>query len=204
MLRRGLVLGVMALLAGCVSTPSRPGDDAVALSALVKREAKARSEPGWQFNGRIAVSAGGRGGSGRIDWQQWGEDLAIQVSAPVTRRSWRLSRVDGVTRLTGLDAGPVQGGDAAELLRDSVGWEVPMTQMVDWVRGLRAPGRAQVSFGPDLLPEIIEQDGWSVQYRNWGLFAGRPVPTKLFAKRGDASVRLVIDRWQPHSGAPER
>lgn len=204
MLRRWFVLGAMALLVGCVSTPPRPVGDADALAALAQREAQARSEAGWHFNGRIALSDAGRGGSGRIDWQQWSEDLAIQVSAPVTRRSWRLSWIDGVARLTGLDGGPIEGADAARLLRDSVGWEIPMTQMVDWVRGLRAPGQAQVSFGPNALPELIEQDGWTVQYRGWSELAGRPVPTKVFAKHGDASVRLIIDRWQPVIGTPER
>lgn len=203
-LRRCFVLSVMALLAGCVSTPPRALGDTDALAALALREVQALSDAGWHFNGRIAVSAGGRGGSGRVDWQQWGDDLAIQISAPVTRRSWQLSRTDDLARLTGLDGGPVEGSDATQLLRDSIGWEIPMAQMADWVRGLRAPGRAQVSFGPNGLPEMIVQDGWQVQYRDWGVLAGRSVPTKVFAKRGDASVRLVIDRWQPASGTPER
>lgn len=197
----GLLLAV--LLAGCVSVPQRAVDDGAALRAQIAREALIGADPDWQFVGRIAVSADGHGGSGRIDWRQSGEDLSIQLSAPVTRRSWRLSRVDGWARLDGLDEGPLQGDDAAQMLRQRVGWDVPLAQMSWWVRGLRARGAAQVNFAANALPTSIEQDGWSVQYRDWTTVAGQPMPARLFARRGDASVRLVIDRWlDPADGQP--
>jgi len=199
---RAVALLLATLLVGCASIPRPAGDTAAALAALVQREAQAGADPDWQFSGRIAVSAAGHGGSGRVDWQQWGEDLAIQVSAPVTRRSWRLRRIDGWTRLDGLDEGPLQGADAEQLLRQSVGWEVPLAQMSRWVRGLRARGAARVSFAADGLPERIEQDGWTVQYRGWTQYAGRPLPVRVFARRGDASVRLAIDNWRAAAAAP--
>lgn len=199
--RRVVVVGLVVLLAACASVPRRSVDQGAALAALAQREAQAAAEPDWQFSGRIAVSAEGRGGSGSIDWQQRGDDLAIRVSAPVTRRSWRLSRVDGWTRLEGLEQGPAQGPDAEQLLREQVGWEVPLAQMSQWVRGLRARGEARVSFAADGLPARIEQGGWRVDYRGWDRFAGQSVPRKVFASRGGASVRLAIDRWQAPAGA---
>lgn len=184
-----------ALLAGCASAPQRTVDDGAALLGQARREAMIGADSNWQFSGRIAVSAAGHGGSGSIDWRQSGDDLTIELSAPVTRRSWRLSRVDGWARLDGLDEGSLQGADAAQLLLQSVGWEVPLGQMTWWVRGLRAHGAAQMRFAANDLPVSIEQDGWTVQYRDWTTVAGQPMPAKVFARHGDASVRLVIDRW---------
>ena len=38
------------------------------------------------------------------------------------------------------------------------------------------------------------QDGWTIEYRGW--FAGDPpLPQKVFARQGEAGVRLVVEEW---------
>ena len=42
----------------------------------------------------------------------------------------------------------------------------------------------------------VLQDGWTIEYRAW--FEGAPpLPQKVFARQGEASVRLVVDAWEP-------
>src|SRR3546814_14830017 len=86
-------------------------------------EAVLSGQQHWQLQGRIALSLGDDGGSGRLLWQHDGADFSIQVSAPVSRQSWRLSTHGGWARLAGLDGGPREGADAQALLRESLGWD---------------------------------------------------------------------------------
>lgn len=193
---RHLALAALVLaLAACAPAPVRTSVDAGLLAAQAAHEAALATQPDWQLQGRLAVSAAGEGGSGRIDWSQRGERFDIRLSAPVTRASWRLLGGPGQARLEGLEGGPLVGADAGELLALATGWDIPVQALAHWVRGGRAPGPAHVEFGPDGRLAILVQQGWTVEYRDWSQ-GGQPRPRRVFASRTDASVRLVVDAWE--------
>lgn len=190
------LLPAFVLLAGvaCAPAPVRTSADATLLAAQSAREAELAADTDWLLVGRLAVDANGDGGSGRIEWRQRGDDYTIRLSAPITRRSWVLSRTGGEVVLSGLDRGELHGTDAEAMLAEATGWRIPLTALAAWARGARAGGPAQIEFGPAGLPALISQQGWTVDYREWD--AGVPSrPKRVFATRGDASVRLVVETW---------
>jgi len=185
---------VFALLVACAPLPTRTDRQAL-LERQAAREATLAKLSEWSFIGRIAVSQGGNGGSGRIEWRQHGGDFDIRLSAPITRQTWRLSQTNGRVRLEGLPGGTREGDNAEALLSEATGWRIPVAVMSDWVRGARAGAGGDLEFGPDGLPATLRQAGWAVTYREWN--QDDPVlPTKVFAQAGDARVRLAIEQWQ--------
>jgi outer membrane lipoprotein LolB len=194
--RRLLLVLLLLVLAACVSPPVRRAPDAALLQAQAVREAALAAHPDWGLSGRIAISDGKDGGSGRIDWQQHGSDYDISLSAPVTRQSWRLLKEGDRVRLEGLKGGPLEGTDAQALLYQALGWQVPVNALAAWARGARSSGKdAQLQFGTDGLPALLTEDDWSVEYRSWDISGDAPRPGKVFATQGKATVRLVVDRW---------
>lgn len=192
-LASALVLG--ALLAACAPVAVRPTANVDGDALQAAREASLAAQTQWSFTGRVALSQGKEGGSGRIEWAQRGEDFDIRLSAPITRQSWRLVGNGGQVRLEGLDGGAREGADAEALLLDATGWRVPVKAMAAWVRGLRADGPANLRFDPQGRPAALDQQGWNVEYRDWS-DAEPSLPARVFARRDQATVRLVIDRWQ--------
>ena len=194
-----LVALALAACAGQGVRPTPPGMPAAEAEARqASREVALAQHPQWSLQGRVAVSANGHGGSGRIDWQQDGPRYQVALSAPVTRQSWRLSGGEGVATLDGLDGGARTGPDAAMLLREATGWEIPVDALAAWVRGARAPGRpAHVDYGADGQLATLEQDGWTLRYADWQPQVGGTIalPHRLEASRNDARVRLVVDAW---------
>lgn len=193
---KSLVLATLlsAGLAGCAA-PIRPNlANADAESAQLARESKLAAEPDWSFTGRVALSQGKTGGSGRIDWRQHGDDFEITLAAPITHQSWRLQSRAGQARVEGIEGGPREGANAEALLLETTGWHVPVDALAHWIRGARARGDSTIRYDGNDLPLRIEQTGWVVEYRGWNAQTP-PQPAKLFAKQGDASVRLVIERW---------
>jgi outer membrane lipoprotein LolB len=206
------MLAMAACLAACTSRPVRtelpPAQREAAEAAQAAREAALRAaDPTWSLAGRIAVSNGRDGGSGRIDWRQAGERYEVSLSAPVTRQSWRLSGDATGATLEGLEGGPRAGADAAAILYEATGWNIPILALADWVRGARsdALGPTNVEFGADGRLSRIEQGGWTIDYR-WpeagidGSTGSPMLPSRLDARRGEAKVRLIIDHWGDEGG----
>ena len=193
------------ILAGCVSQPTRTPEVPVDLAQAHAQDASRAAVTQWSLSGRIAVSNGKQGGSGRIDWQQSGDRYTVSLSAPVTRQSWRLSGDDTGGRLDGIEGGPREAADVEALLRETTGWNIPVRALTDWVRGVGADparfGEAKVVYGEGNRPVRLAQAGWTIDYAQWqpeaAAGAGPVLPARLTATQGDAKVRLILDEWAP-------
>lgn len=206
-LRAGLLPIAVSLLAACATqAPRAPLPPVGAAPELhqQRREAALAARPDWALQGRVALSNGREGGSGRIDWRQHGTDYDVSLSAPITRQSWRLVGDDTHARLEGIEGGPLEGDDPADLLLAATRWDIPVAALSSWVRGIPADehshGRATLGFGPDGRLQTLEQAGWTVQYAAWQDAAGVELPQRLEAIRGEAKVRLVVDAWESGGG----
>ena len=209
-LRKAACFALAASLAACAPArmvreplPTLSAQElAQAQSRQQAHEAAVAATPDWSLQGRVALSNGRSGGSGGIEWSQRGANYDVALSAPVTRQSWRLSGDAGAARIEGLEGGPRSGGDAQTLLRETTGWEIPVAALSSWVRGARADenafGAATLSYAADGRLARLEQGGWTVDYSAWQPAAtgGTRLPTRLNAERGQARVRLVVDRWE--------
>jgi outer membrane lipoprotein LolB len=204
--RRATLAAVLAIgfaaLAGCAVAPVRtpplpPAEQAAAVARQQAREAALAAMPDWHLEGRVALTNGTRGGSGRLEWTQRGPAFEVVLSAPVTRQGWRLAGGPGDARLEGLEGGTRHGADAAALLREATGWEIPVAALSRWVRGARAPGGdARLAFSADGRLARLEQDGWTLDYADWRPQAGGiELPMRVTASRDPARVRLVVDAW---------
>ncbi len=123
------------------------------------------------------------------------DHFRFSVHAPVTGKTWLLSGDAQHAMLEGLRDQPVEDASAAQLLERELGWHVPIAQLVEWVRGMRAPGAARITFRGDGLPASIEQAGWTVDYLDYDESQSPPLPRKVFARKGNYKVRLAIHAW---------
>lgn len=216
--RLWFALAGAAALAGCrgvpVAAPAVPvgtvvGTGAAAPAAVAHRQRIARlgladgdcAAPEWSMTGRVALSNGKDGGSGRLEWSQAAGKVRIGLSAPVTRQGWVLDLDAGGATLHGVPNGPLHGADAATLLRDNTGWDIPVAGLGCWLRGAWASeavfGPPAIGYGADGQVQRIEQAGWAIDYADWRLDAvsGVELPGRITALHGEDRVRLVVDRW---------
>jgi len=198
-LARLLILAAVCALASCRAPTTRPADVGL-MAEQAAREARLARFDQWTLSGRLAVSGGGEGGSGRLRWRQEGVDYTLELQAPVSRQTWRLSREQGMATLEGLEGGPRRDADPVALLAREVGWQLPLEQLRFWVKGARAPGPASFEFAETGLPIRLNQAGWAIEFREWDRSHAEPLPSKLFAANGERKVRLVIESWVNEGG----
>ncbi len=199
---------LLAILCACSSLP--PAGPGAHQDARDAQRARAQAlglaggdcaAPRWGMSGRVALSNGRDGGSGRIVWSQGAGTLHLELSAPVTRQSWTLDVGADGALLRGASAEPMRGADAADVLRAATGWEVPVAALGCWLRGVEADpaafGPAQVAFADGGLPQRIAQGGWTIDYDGWkpDASSGLPMPARVTVHRGSDRLRLAVDRW---------
>lgn len=201
-LRLAGLLPALILLASCATGPARPPAPAVPAEQAQRHQEQRRQAleavDAWSLLGRVAISNGQRGGSGRLEWSQQPDGFRVALSAPVTRQSWSLaSAPGGGVVLEGIEGGTRRGPDPRLLLREATGWEIPLQELAWWVRGLETPGASGIEYGADGYLQRMLASGWTIEYQEWQpAQAGFPaMPRRLQAERGQARVRLVVDGW---------
>jgi outer membrane lipoprotein LolB len=186
------------LMTACAPQLVRMKGDAAQMSAQQSREQALAHADHWVMQGRLGVSDGKDGGSGSFSWTQNGDHYEFVLRGPaISGVDFRLSGGPDEAVLEGMKSGPIHGPDAEALMRRALGWEVPLRDLRAWVLGLRAnSGPAEVSFGDNHLPSLLQQDGWAVDYREWDTGRQPALPTKVYAEKPPYKVKLSIESWQ--------
>lgn len=195
---------VVALLAACASVPPYEDDPTRAekQARYEERAATLGSLERWVLDGKLAVSDGQDGGSGTLEWRNKPGLSELDFRGALGRGAWQLDIQPGYAVLNLANGESWESGDVSTLVREHVGWDVPVDALGWWVRGLAAPGRIERRD----LDEAgrmthLSQHGWNVEYERYRDFSGLALPTRVEARSGARQVKFVMRDWSfPESG----
>lgn len=105
-----------------------------------------------------------------------------------------------------------QGGDVLtasspeDLILQQLGYELPVSYLEHWVKGIPAPGsRADLSFNELNQLIVLVQDGWTVSYSDLRQYGSLSLPRRVEVTRpkNDIRLRFVGLNWQLDSTEPD-
>ncbi|NOZ53935.1 MAG: outer membrane lipoprotein LolB [Gammaproteobacteria bacterium] len=195
---------ITPLTVACVSVNQM--DDAMveALRAQNRLALERRSESlaeiqNWQIDGRISVTTDDEAWSGKLYWQQNANDYQINFSAPSGQGALQLLSGEWGVELRLANGGLYTATDTDTLLREQIGWDLPISGLWYWIRGLPNPDMAQsMRLNEQGLIRTLEQGEWSIQYDRYQQYQGYQFPRKIFIESEDMSVRLIVSQWNVH------
>lgn len=213
-----LALGVVMILSGCAGptvSSGRVGDVVEATGDRKEFEARARSLgalANWSLDGKMALRTEEQGWTVGVRWLQRGERFRIRLSGPLGRNSAELLGGVGGVVLTDADGKRFFASSADELVRRHTEWNLPVSGLLHWVRGMTNPAVAVSALELDAESRArqIKQDGWQVDYLEYhphgsaavslGANADDRVADRLprrleFAAEG-IDVTLVVSNWR--------
>lgn len=184
-----LISSLLVILSACTSLPSLP----VTTESL---------EPNaqlwhWQAQGRIAFASNKTNQSANLDWQQKGYNYQIQIFGPLGQGSARIEGQPFKVKLTTSDGKEIEAAFPEQLLNENSEWELPLSNMIYWIRGLPAPGNYQT-----LNKQTFIQNGWRVEWRRFTQVDEHLLPSLLIAEKDQLSFRLSINKWQLFTTTP--
>jgi len=183
------------LLTGCVSQQPIPEAEKNILWDLHSEKLAALSK--WELAGRMSVQLEQEGWSAGLFWRQDNDEYRLRITAPFGRGTVEISGDADSVALRTAENQVFENNDIAELMQDKLGWEIPVTALIYWIRGLPDPGLETGLLELDDMGRITElyQSGWKVSYERYTNTPGYEVPSRLTLEREGLKLRLNITKW---------
>jgi outer membrane lipoprotein LolB len=181
------LLAALLVVSGCASVPPR--------------QEVARAAP-FEILGRVLVSYQGRAFTAHVRWLHAADTDEIWLMTPTGQALAHLLENAGGAVITSADQTQYRAARVEALTQRALGWELPVTRLQYWVRGVPAP-----SLPPDTPAEIGErdtagrirnlaQDGWRIGYEHYPPEQNEGLPRRVELVGATQTLRLVIDTWR--------
>jgi outer membrane lipoprotein LolB len=151
----------------------------------------------WNITGMLAIRNPKDNISASLHWQQTGKNYTLNLFGPMGTNAYKLTGNAHQISLQNPRGQMFYASTPEQLLAQQTGWNLPVSHLYYWIRGLPVPGMpAQKRM--DVYHHItqLEQDGWQVQYLRYTARNHIDLPTKIFIRAKDLSVKLIISDWQ--------
>lgn len=191
--RPAVVAGVVVLLlltTACSVREPRPE-----AAWLTERKAFFGARDDWVVSGRLGLSDGERGGSLSFRWRARGDHHRVDLNTLTGGRRWILEFGPEGATLSGTRTETRHAPIPEPLVEDAVGWPIPVTLMIDWLRGLPAPPDARVTYAGDGTLAELNHRTWSLTFDRWRQQESVLLPDRLTATSGRYRVRAALGSW---------
>jgi outer membrane lipoprotein LolB len=200
-MRRLIVVGIVAALAGCATsrTELQPVPAATQEELLLHLD-------GFRFEGRASV----RGGAAdfvapSLTWRQQRMTSEVQLGGSVFGGRLQVRYSPSGLEVSTSRGDAVAGSDAERFIASELGFMPPFAALRYWVLGLAAPGTPFEQQSLDSTGRLsrMTQLGWQIEFTRWTPVALRSdnvlLPQRLVATDGQLKLTVIVDRW--HLGA---
>ena len=179
------------IIAGCAS---QPGERATATADPAALDH-------WQVVGKLGYRSPHKNGSAWIDWRQQQDTYQVRLTGPFGAGATEI-RGDGDSAVLSQSGEEDITATSGEALSTALfGWPFPVTELRYWIRGLAAPSSpADSAANADGTLSTLSQQGWQLQFSDYGAQERWRLPGKIRGHNGDYGFTLVIKTWQSLPG----
>ena len=196
MLSRIFIIGVILLSTACVPLlQTKPDVNPESLFETRAKELRLLDQ--WKIKGRTMITQGSEAWSVGLRWQENRGDYQIKLEGPFAQGGVTLDGDKYQVVLTMTTGEKIASTNPEALILETVGWNLPVSALRDWIRGLPYNKQSYESVTYDDEGRIthLVQQGWDVKFLRYVPFDMYSMPAKIFIKHPDLSLRLVISRW---------
>jgi outer membrane lipoprotein LolB len=151
----------------------------------------------WQIQGRAFIQQKSDAWNVGLRWQQHNNNYQIKLLGPFAQGGINLDGDPERVILTLDDGRQFMANSAEDLLTEAFSWQLPISALQDWVRGLPYAKQdyQELQLDPYGRISYLSQQGWQVKFLRYGSFGIHSVPEKIFISHPDLDIRIVISSW---------
>jgi outer membrane lipoprotein LolB len=193
-LRNLVYLLLAVLITGCqtISTSPQPTTQ---LSWKDRQAALSRLQT-FKVSGKIAVQTSNDSGSATLIWLQNQQHYTISILGPFGSGSIKLTGNPGQVTLETADGKQINAKSPEALLAQEWGFNLPVSYLRFWIRGLPAAGAPyQSQFDSNHRLSSFTQQGWQVQYLSYQNIGTIDLPEKISITSPTLKSKIIIHEW---------
>lgn len=189
------------LLAGCTATSEKNKNIVAPTPQLEQRwkinEKQLDGVSHWQAEGKLAVAQRKKGGNASFVWQQQGEFYQIKIFGPFGAKSAYIIGGPNHVELKEANGNVSTAKSPEALLYKVVGWQVPISGLRYWLRGIPVPNsRSGKQFNEHGLLATLKQQGWNIEYQDYNRGNFAPLPNKVVLTNEHVKVKMIVNNWK--------
>ena len=152
----------------------------------------------WEIKGRISVQIDNDAMSGSLVWEQEQHNYALQVRGPLGKGNFELTGDGKIVVLRTGENEVYESQSPEQLLQQNLGWQVPLSGLVYWIRGMPQPGEKidTLVFDAEGRTEILSQLGWNMEFDRYVDRQDYVLPGRVELSNNHLKIKLVIRNWQ--------
>ncbi|WP_286240020.1 lipoprotein insertase outer membrane protein LolB [Neptuniibacter halophilus] len=148
----------------------------------------------WDLSGKIALRTAEDNHTASLSWIQLDQDYQIDIRGPWGQGG---ASITGSPRQVSVDIageGTFVGSDPESILQQQLGWDLPVSDIYWWVRGLPAPGTAYRETLQNNRLSLLQQNGWEIEYLRYNSLTPA-LPKKIRMTRQGLKITLLVSTW---------
>lgn len=150
----------------------------------------------WDLNGKIGIITAQNSGSASIRWQEDKNHYTINLSGPLGAGAVTVMGEPGQVSLQASNGQTLSAATPEQLLAQTWGWQLPVSYLKYWVRGLPVPDlTAQKEFDQAGRLSSLSQQGWQISYLDYQTVGLVDLPRRINIHASNINIKLVIHQW---------
>ena len=182
-----------ALLSACsaIAPPAEENSD------WVRQREQLQNLDSWELRGRVNVRYDNESHTPRINWLQQNAEYQIRLWGTFNAGNTLIVGSPGYVTLEN-DGETLSASSPEELILGQLGYELPISQLNYWIKGLPSPEfEAQLSFNELNQLTTIMQADWTISLSDMRQYGSISLPRRveLTRPRNDIRLRFIGLNW---------
>ena len=193
-----LIVSCLAITTqGCVTTPKQANSIDIASQKLYQQHQEdIKTISKFTLKGRIGVQTEGKGFSGSLTWQHDSANDDIALYSPLGGQVASIEKTADKVTLEDAKGNSISAPDAETLTQNTLGWQLPLSGMVDWSLGRPTSSSIQNSTWDEQGHlSTLKQNGWDIEYQNYSEQNKHFLPSKIFLRSEKVNLKLLVENW---------
>lgn len=163
-------------------------------SSWESHQAELKELRSWEISGKIGIKTPDSNNSASLKWLQEEQNYQIDIRGPWGQGGASISGQPGKVTVDVASEGTFEGPDPEFILYQQLGWELPISDIYWWIRGLPAPNKPYQHILLDNRLQSLQQNGWEIQYLRYNSLSPA-LPRKLKLNRNGLNITVVVNSW---------
>ncbi len=150
----------------------------------------------WDIQGSFSLQQPGQSVVANYRWLQRGEHYDLQIRSSL---NWVSVVIEGDAHQVSLQRSATQtvwARTPEALMQAELGWQLPISNLQYWIRGLPAPGPYEARYDAYGHLSELKQQGWIIQYEDYKVWKFGDMPSLLRFSNEAWKAKIRVKHWE--------